>query len=265
LTNLLQCLVFAVAAAASAAAGAAEVLVAVAANFTAPAQKIAQAFEKASGHKARLAFGSTGRFHAQIANGAPFDVLLAADEETPQSLARLGLAVADSRFTYAVGRLVLWSWQAGLVDSEGQVLQNGRFDKIAMADPKLAPYGAAALEAMKRLGVLNRLQTRLVQGESIAQTYQFVASQNAQLGFVAMSQVFENGQLASGSAWVVPQSLHAPIRQDAILLKKGVANPAAVAFLGYLRSQPARDAIRLQGYALCDGAGTCAAHNLAGK
>jgi len=227
---------------------AAEVSVAVAANFTAPMQKIAALFEQDTGHKAVLAFGSTGRFYAQIRNGAPFQVLLAADDETPARLEREGAGVAGSRFAYAVGRLVLWSRQPGLVDARGEVLKSGRFDKLALADPKLAPYGAAAIETMAALGVLDALRPRFVQGENIAQTYQFVASENAQLGFVALSQVFADGRITSGSAWIVPPELHTPIRQDAILLDKGRDNPAAVALMQYLRSDKARAIIRSHGY-----------------
>jgi molybdate transport system substrate-binding protein len=227
---------------------AAEVSVAVAANFTAPMQKIAALFEQDTGHKAVLAFGSTGRFYAQIRNGAPFQVLLAADDETPARLQREGAGVAGSRFTYAVGRLVLWSRQPGLVDARGEVLKSGRFDKLALADPKLAPYGAAAIETMAALGVLEALRPRFVQGENIAQTYQFVASENAQLGFVALSQAFADGRITSGSAWIVPPELHTPIRQDAILLDKGRDNPAAVALMQYLRSDKARAIIRSHGY-----------------
>ena len=227
---------------------AAEVSVAVAANFTVPMQKIASLFEQDTGHKAVLAFGSTGRFYAQVRNGAPFQVLLAADDETPARLEREGAGVAGSRFTYAVGRLVLWSRQPGLVDARGEVLKSGRFDKLALADPKLAPYGAAAMETMAALGVLEAVRPSFVQGESIAQTYQFVASENAQLGFVALSQVFADGRITSGSGWVVPPELHAPIRQDAILLDKGRGNPAATALLQYLRSDKARAIIRSHGY-----------------
>lgn len=227
---------------------AAEVSVAVAANFTVPMQKIASLFEQDTGHKAVLAFGSTGRFYAQVRNGAPFQVLLAADEETPARLEREGAGVAGSRFTYAVGRLVLWSRQPGLVDARGEVLKFGRFDKLALADPKLAPYGAAAMETLAALGALEAVRPRVVQGESIAQTYQFVASENAQLGFVALSQVFADGRITSGSGWVVPPELHAPIRQDAILLDKGRGNPAALALMQYLRTDKARAIIRSHGY-----------------
>lgn len=227
---------------------AAEVSVAVAANFTAPMQKIAAAFEQDSGHKARLAFGSTGRFYAQIQQGAPFQLLLAADDETPAKLEREGLGLAGSRFTYAIGRLVLWSPQPGLVDDQGLVLRQGRFDKLALADPKLAPYGAAAIESLTRLGLLQNLQAKFVQGENIAQAYQFVASGNAQLGLLALSQVHVDGRLRSGSAWVLPAWLHRPIRQDALLLNPGKDNPAALALLRYLQGDKARAIIHAHGY-----------------
>ena len=189
-----------------------EVSVAVAANFTAPMQKIAAEFEKDSGHTAQLAFGATGKFYAQIRNGAPFQVLLAADDETPARLEKEGLAVAGSRFTYAVGTLALWSADPARVDSRGEVLKRGGFAHLALANPKLAPYGAAAVETLNRLGVVAALEPKFVLGENIAQTFQFVSTGNAELGFVALSQVWKDGKLASGSVWVVPETLHAPIR-----------------------------------------------------
>jgi molybdate transport system substrate-binding protein len=226
---------------------AAEVQVAVAANFTAPMQKIAPLFEADTGHKARLAFGSTGRFYAQIRNGAPFDVLLAADDETPARLEREGQG--GSRFTYAIGRLVLWSRQPALVDDQGEVLRSGRFEKLALADPKLAPYGGAAIETLTKLGVVDTLRPRFVQGENIAQTWQFVATGNAQLGFVALSQVWADGRLKEGSAWLVPATLYSPIRQDALLLNRGRDNAAAGALLQYLRGDKARAILKAYGYA----------------
>lgn len=225
---------------------AAEVQVAVAANFTAPMQKIAPLFEADTGHKARLAFGSTGRFYAQIRNGAPFDVLLAADDETPSRLEREGQG--GGRFTYAIGKLVLWSKQPTLVDDKGDVLRSGRFDKLALADPRLAPYGAAAIETMTKLGVIDALRPKFVQGENIAQTWQFVATENAQLGFVALSQVWADGKLKEGSAWLVPATLYTPIRQDAILLNRGKDKAAATALLQYLRGDKARAIIQSYGY-----------------
>lgn len=225
-----------------------EVQVAVAANFTAPAKFLAAAFEKDSGHKAQLSFGGTGKFYAQIRNGAPFEVLLAADDETPARLEAEGAAVAGTRFTYATGRLVLWSAKPGYVDDQGAVLQKGDFKHLAIANPKLAPYGAAAIEALGALKRLNAVQAKFVQGENIAQTHQFVASGNAELGFVALSQVMQDGRLASGSAWIVPGRLHQAIRQDAVLLEKGRGKPAAAAWLKYLTGNTAQAIIKSFGY-----------------
>jgi len=229
---------------------AAEVSVAVAANFTAPMKVIAQDFERDTGHRALLAFGATGQFYAQIRNGAPFEVFLAADDETPQKLENEGFGVAGSRFTYATGRLVLWSKKPGLVDPQGDVLRRLQFDKIAMSNPKLSPYGAAAVEALTRIGLHDRILAKAVEGSNITQTFQFVASGNADLGFVALSQVFENGRIKEGSAWVVPAAMHAPIRQDAVLLKPGRDNAAALALLKYLQTPKARATILSFGYEL---------------
>ncbi|MGG7604317.1 molybdate ABC transporter substrate-binding protein [Massilia sp. BKSP1R2A-1] len=223
-----------------------EVQVAVAANFTAPMEKLAPMFAADTGHKAVLSFGSTGKFYAQIKHGAPFEVLLAADDETPARLEREGQG--GSRFTYAVGRLALWSRQAGFVDAQGEVLKRGRFDRVAVADPKLAPYGAAAIDTMRKLGLLDTLRPKLVLGENIAQAWQFAATGNAALGFVALSQVYADGKLKEGSAWIVPASMHAPIRQDAILLGKGKDNAAAIALMQYLQSSKAKAVIRSFGY-----------------
>jgi molybdate transport system substrate-binding protein len=245
-----MCLWFAMFMALVAPVYAAEVSVAVAANFAAPMQKIAQAFEQDTGHKAVLSFGSTGMLYAQIRNGAPYQILLSADDETPNKLEREGLGVAGSRFTYATGKLVLWSKQPGLVDDKGDVLRTAKFQRIAMANPKLAPYGAAAMETIKKLGLLPALQAKIVQGDNISQTYQFVATENAQLGFVAMSQVFVDGKMAQGSAWIVPASAHTPIRQDAILLAKGQDSAAAAALMQYLRAERAKSLIRSHGYDL---------------
>lgn len=225
-----------------------EVGVAVAANFTAPMKAIATAFERATGHRAALSFGATGQLVAQIRNGAPFAILLAADDATPAKLEGEGLAVAGSRFTYATGRLALWSAQPGLVDGQGDVLRSDRFERLAVANPKLAPYGAAALQTLDQLGLRERLAGKLVEGANIAQTFQFVSSGNAPLGFVALSQVFENGQLKPGSAWIVPDTLHAPIHQDAVLLNPGRDNPAAAALMRYLRGDAAKAVIRTFGY-----------------
>ena len=231
-------------------ARAAEVKVAVAANFTAPMQKIAAAFAKDTGHEAKLTFGATGKFYAQIKNGAPFELLLSADDETPALLERESQAVAGTRFTYAIGRLVLWSRQPGFVDDAGTVLRNGTFKHLALANPKLAPYGAAAVEVLNGLGLAATLSPKFVQGENIAQTYQFAATGNAELGFVALSQVWADGRLKEGSAWVVPVRLHTPMRQDAIVLKPGQDQPAATALMNYLRGEKARAIIRSFGYDL---------------
>ena len=227
---------------------AAEVMAAVAANFTAPMKMLAKSFEQDTGHKLVLSFGSTGSFYAQIKNGAPFDVLLAADSDTPLRLEKDGLGVAGSRFTYATGRLVLWSPKAGVVDDQGSVLSSGKFQRLAISNPKLAPYGAAAMQVLANLGLEATVQPKLVQGENIAQAYQFTASENAQIGFVALSQVFMQGHISQGSAWVVPAHLHAPLQQDAIVLRKGQDNPGAQALMVYLQSEKARRTLQTFGY-----------------
>ena len=224
---------------------ASEVNVAVAANFTAPATEIAAAFEKASGDKAVLSFGASGGFYAQIANGAPYQVFLSADAERPQEAEQAGLAVAGSRFTYAVGRLALWSRTPGLVDPAGAVLARGTFAKLAIADPGAAPYGLAAVQTMKKLGLYERLQPKIVQGASIGQALQFVDTGAAELGFVALSQVINQ---KGGSRWLVPETDHEPIVQQAVLLKTGAANPAAKAFLAFLKGPKARTIIEKFGY-----------------
>jgi molybdate transport system substrate-binding protein len=229
-------------------AGAAEVNVAVAANFTAPMKQIAADFEKATGHKVVLSFGASGKFYAQIKNGAPFLLLLSADDEKPIQLEKDGLAVTGSRFTYAIGTLVLWSSKPGFVDSQGDVLSKGSYNKLAIANPQLAPYGVAAMEVLAKRGLLAAAKPKLVQGENIAQTYQFVGSGNADLGFVALSQVMKDGKVTSGSAWIVPAKLHTPIRQDAVLLLKGKGNPAAERLLNYLKTDKVKSFIRTYGY-----------------
>ncbi|MCF8150366.1 MAG: molybdate ABC transporter substrate-binding protein [Burkholderiaceae bacterium] len=225
-----------------------EVQVAVASNFAAPMKAIAAEFEKATGHKALLSFGASGKFYAQIRNGAPFQLLLSADEVIPAKLEADGLVIPKSRFTYAVGTLVLWSAQAGFVDERGEVLSRGNFAHLAVANPKLAPYGAAAMETLARLGLKSSLQDKLVQGENIAQTHQFVISGNAQLGFVALSQVMKDRRIADGSAWVVPAEMHRPIRQDAVALAAGRNNAAANALLRFLREPLAMAIIQSYGY-----------------
>lgn len=232
------------------AALAGQVQVAVAANFAQPLARIAEAFTAATGHTLKLSTGSTGKFHTQIVAGAPFEVLLAADDDTPRKLVAAGHAVAGSQFTYAIGKLVLWSAQAGLVDAQGAVLASGRLRHLAVANPKVAPYGAAALQVLQARGLLETLRPRLVTGESIAQAHQFVATGNADAGFVALSQVAAPGQPLLGSLWMVPPALYDEIRQDAVLLKPGEQNPAARALLDFLKTEAARQTIRSFGYGL---------------
>jgi molybdate transport system substrate-binding protein len=229
---------------------AATTLVAVAANFTKPMTEIAAEFEKATGHTAKLSFGSSGKFVSQMQNGAPFEVFLSADESGPLKLEQSGFAVPGSRFIYALGKLVLWSATPGLVDDQGKVLGSGSFKHLALADPKLAPYGAAAMEVLKNLGLAEKLQPLLVLGENIAQTQQFVSTGNAELGFIALSQVIDNGKIGSGSGWIVPADRYAPIKQGAVLLTLGAENPAAKVLIDYLKSAPALAIIEKYGYDL---------------
>jgi molybdate transport system substrate-binding protein len=226
-----------------------QIPVAVAANFTAPFNKIAVEFEKETGHKVVSSFGSTGKFYAQIKNGAPFEILLAADDETPAKLIKEGAGVAGSQYSYAIGKLVLWSAKPAVVDAKGEVLKGGGFDHIALANPKLAPYGAAAMETMKAMGVLDSLTPKFVTAETIAQAYQFVSSGNSLLGFVALSQVLKDGQI-EGSAWVVPANLYTTIRQDAVLLNVGKDKAGAVALLKYMQGAKAQAVIKSYGYEL---------------
>lgn len=225
-----------------------EAQVAVAANFAEPVKAIAAVLQKTTGHTLKITVGSTGRLYAQIRNGAPFDVLLAADTHAPAQLEADGLAQPGSRFTYATGKLVLWSADATRVDAQGAVLKGDGFRKLAIANPKTAPYGAASIEVIDELGLSAALTPKLVQGESIGQTYNFAFTGNADIAFVAMSQVLEGGKLKSGSIWVVPQTLYAPIRQDAVLLKRGANNEAALALMKLLKSPDTRDLIRSFGY-----------------
>lgn len=229
---------------------AAEVQVAVASNFTKPMQVIAERFEQDTGYKALLAFGSTGKLYAQIHNGAPFDVLLAADEAVPAKLESEGLGVTGSRFPYAIGTLVLWSARNDYLDDQAKALNQQPYRHLAIANPKTAPYGAAAMATLEKLGLTESVRGRLVQGENIAQAHQFVASGNAELGFVALSQVVDNGAISQGSGWVVPATFHPPIRQDALLLNKGRGNPAAQALLDYLKGAKAAEVIKAYGYSL---------------
>ena len=230
-------------------AGAEEIQVAVAANFTAPAQELAPIFEKQTGNKVKLSFGSTGAFFAQINNGAPFDILLAADDTTPAKLLANGNGVKGSAFTYAQGKLVFWSADPKLVDKDGKAVHEMKFNKCAVADPKLAPYGVAAYETLKSLKLLDKYQPKFVTGNNIGKTFQFVKTGNAEVGFVALSQVYKNGKITSGSGWIVPSKYYQPIRQDAVLLKHGENSAAAKSFLKFLQSAEANKLKQSYGYA----------------
>ncbi|MFG0421420.1 molybdate ABC transporter substrate-binding protein [Pseudomonas sp. zjy_8] len=227
-----------------------EVKVAVAANFTAPMQAIAPGFEKATGHKLVAAFGATGQFYAQIRNGAPFEVFLAADDSTPGKLESEGLTVEGSRFTYAIGGLVLWSAAADYLDGSAAALKAGQFKHLSIANPKAAPYGLAATQVLDKLGLSEALRDKLVEGQNITQAHQFVSSGNAELGFVALSQVYKDGKISSGSAWIVPGDMYEPIKQDAVILKPGANNPAASALVDYLKGPEAARIIEFFGYTL---------------
>jgi molybdate transport system substrate-binding protein len=227
-----------------------EVQVAVAANFTAPVQVIAADFEKDTGNKVVASYGATGQFYAQIKNGAPFEVFLSADDTTPAKLESEGMTVPGSRFTYAIGALALWSAKDGYVDANGDVLKKNEFRHLAIANPKTAPYGLAATQALDKLGLAQAVAPKIVEGQNISQTQQFIATGNAELGFVALSQIYKNGKITSGSAWMVPESLHEPIKQDAVILTKGKDNAAAKAFVEYLKGPKAAAVIKSFGYTL---------------
>lgn len=227
-----------------------EVQVAVAANFTAPIQAIAKDFEKDTGHKLVASFGATGQFYAQIKNGAPFEVFLAADDSTPAKLEQEKAVVPGSRFTYAIGKLALWSPKDGYVDAKGEVLKKGGFQHLSIANPKTAPYGLAATQVLDKLGLKDKLTGKIVEGQNIGQAYQFVSSGNAELGFVALSQIYKDGKVTAGSTWIVPADLYEPIRQDAVILEKGKDNAAAKALVDYLKGPKAAAVIKAYGYEL---------------
>lgn len=227
-----------------------EIHVAVAANFTAPATDLAPVFEKQTGNKVKLSFGSTGAFYAQIKNGAPFDILLAADAKTPVKIEAEGLGVKGSSFTYAQGKLVFWSADPSRVDAAGKAVKEMKFDKCAVADPRLAPYGEAAYQTLEALHLLDQYKPKFVTGNNIGKTFQFVKTGNAQVGFVALSQVYKNGKLTSGSGWIVPAQYYKPIKQDAVLLKHGEKSAAAKQFMQFLRSHEANKVKLDYGYAV---------------
>jgi molybdate transport system substrate-binding protein len=222
--------------------------IAVATNFAEPIKALAVELERTTGHTLRITTGATGKLYAQIQNGAPFDALLAANTQIPEALEADGLAQPDSRFIYANGQLVLWSANPQRVDAQGSVLQRADLGKVAYANPKTAPYGAAAVQVMEKLGLSSALGPKLVQGESIGQTYAFVHTGNADVGFVALSQVFENGQLKAGSVWRLPRNLYTPIEQGAVVLKRGALNPAAHALMALLKSPQGQALVRAYGY-----------------
>ncbi len=244
------CLASLIAAFAFGSAPADEVQVAVAANFTAPIQAIATAFEKDTGHKLVTSFGATGQFYTQIKNGAPFEVFLSADDTTPKKLETEGDTVEGSRFTYAIGTLALWSAKEGYVDAKGKVLSDTQYQHLSIANPKTAPYGLAATQVLAKLGLTDRVKAKIVEGQNITQAYQFVSTGNAELGFVALSQIYKDGKVTGGSAWVVPAEMHDPIKQDAVILNKGKDNPAAKALVDYLKGPKAAAVIKSYGYQL---------------
>jgi len=223
-----------------------DIRVAVAANFAAPMKIIAKNFEDKSTHKVLLSFASSGKFYAQIHNGAPYHAFLSADQEKPLLLEQEGLAQESTRFTYAIGKLALWSPDQKLLKNEVPDFEQLRFNKMAMANPKLAPYGIAASQVLDSLGLPTTFKNNAVKGENINQAFQVVYSGNAELGFISLSQVWKNGQLLQGSAWIVPKHLHQPIRQDAILLKKS-NNPAKL-LLQFLQSPSAKKTMESFGY-----------------
>ena len=222
-----------------------EIRIAVASNFATAITSIAQRFEANTDHQVTLSFGSTGKHYAQIKNGAPFDIFFAADSKRPELLEKQGIAITGSRFTYATGKLVLWSPKENYVDSSGKVLEQMNFRHLAIANPKLAPYGKAAMEILQARGVWDTLKSRTVRGENISQTFQFVNSYNAELGFVAYSQIKHAKHSVNGSWWQIPQSLYSPIEQQAVLLKQ---NQAARDFLSFIKSNESLEIIRSFGY-----------------
>jgi molybdate transport system substrate-binding protein len=232
-------------------AWAGEIQAAVASNFYSPFKKIARQFEKETGHKVQIISGSTGKLYAQIMHGAPFELFLAADQRRPKLLEKNGNAVSGTRFAYALGKITLWSANPNAISEDGEsTLKAKNFTHIAIANPKTAPYGKAALQTMQKLGLWNEVRPLIVQGENIGQTFQFVASQNAQLGFVALSQILDPKNKFEGKRWDVPEKFYDPLKQDIVILKKGKSNPSAKALWKYLQSNAAKLIIKKYGYGL---------------
>lgn len=225
-----------------------QVMIAVAGNFFKPLKVIAAEFERQSGHKALLSVGSTGKLYAQIVNGAPFEIFIAADQTRPKKLVEQHLAVIDTQFTYAQGKLVLWSKDKNQIDIQGKILQSKDLIHLAIVNPKIAPYGEAAVDVLKNIGVYQQLKPKLVLGQNLGQSFQQISSGAVKQGIIALSQVITNGKLISGSTWIIPESLYSPIQQDAILLNKGKENPAAIAFLTFLKSPTSQALIKAYGY-----------------
>lgn len=251
ITRLMSLVLFFLLATLQVPAAAGEVTVAQAANFLKPMEEIGAAFERATGHKVRISAGSTGKLYAQIMNGAPFDLFLAADRRRPRRLEEEGLTVSGSRFTYAVGRLTLWSRDAGRLTGDGAaVLRRGSFEHLAIANPKTAPFGNAAIQTMEKLGLYAGLQSKIVQGENVGQAFQFVFSGSAELGFVSLSQVLDPRIDGAGSRWDVPQELYGPLKMDAVQLKRSAGNAAARALLDFVKGAQARAIIERYGYSI---------------
>lgn len=225
-----------------------EITVAVAANFSKPLEDIAKNYQQDTGNTIKISSASTGKLYTQIANGAPFDVMLSADTKTPSKLVTEHYALAGSQFTYAQGRLALWAAKSGVVDQDGAVLKAGSAQHVALCNPKLAPYGQAAIETMTSMQVLPALKSKLVQGENITQAYQFVASGNADIGFVALSQIYKDGKVTSGSAWIVPAHYYKPILQDAVVLTASKDKKSAAEFLAYLKGAKTKALMQRYGY-----------------
>ncbi|MFT5716642.1 MAG: molybdate transport system substrate-binding protein [Oleiphilaceae bacterium] len=225
-----------------------QVRIAVAGNFYQPLKLISAQFSQLSGHELQVSVGSTGKLYAQIINGAPFDVLISADQIRPTKLAAQQLAIKKTQFTYAIGKLVLWSRDQSLIDNQGMHLKTGTLKHLAIANPKIAPYGEQAVNVLKNMGIYQQLASKLILGQSVGQTFQHLSTGSVQQGILALSQVMQDGTISSGSGWIIPDALYQPIQQDAILLNKGKNNAAAIAFLAYLKNPQSEKVIRSFGY-----------------